>query len=236
MEDFPKLTRLQRAQRVADFARTIPMTWVDSERFAEADLSSVLGLIEARYRVNTPEAFLIVRTMTPGLSEAMLKSAGVKDMTSCFLIAVRSLLGDAFPEIITDEGAAEILRLNEQFQSGSEQCGVEIEAVYRNNVCERTGQVFRFEDWIDQSEAEPVEFVEADYAEPIFKGDLALLFGVDRVTIKRRIEKGELKVLPGTPPGAQKVRVHCDDFLPGLKRKHERTLKLFELKKDTKRQ
>ena len=156
MEDVPKRTTLQRVQRAARFTRTIPMTWVDSQRYGEADLSSSLGFFEARYRINTPEAVFIVRTMALGISEAMLKSAGIERMTSCFLIAVRSLLGDAFPEVTSDEGAAEIQRLNERFQNGSEQCGIEIEAVYRHNRCERTGREFRFEDWIDEpAAAEP---------------------------------------------------------------------------------
>ena len=85
-------------------------------------------------------------------------------------------------------------------------------------------------------EASDSDFLEADYAEPIFKNELAYLFGVERATIARRIATGELRQLPGTPATAKKVRIHGDDFPIGLKRKNERTLRLSELKKNGKRQ
>ena len=78
--------------------------------------------------------------------------------------------------------------------------------------------------------------VEADYAEPMFKNELAYLFGVDRVTIARRIASSELRQIPGTLPKAKKVRIHGDDFPPGLRRPSERKLKLSTRPKDTKRQ
>ena len=80
------------------------------------------------------------------------------------------------------------------------------------------------------------EFVDSDYAEPTFKSDLAFLFGVDRATISRRIQSGELRTLPGTSDTAKKVRVHGDDFPAGLKRLNERKLKLSTLPKRGKRQ
>jgi hypothetical protein len=75
------------------------------------------------------------------------------------------------------------------------------------------------------------EFVDSDYAEPIYKSDLALLFERDRATIARWIESGELRVIPGTPKTAKKVRVHGDDFTDGIKRPHERKAKLSSVKK-----
>ena len=84
--------------------------------------------------------------------------------------------------------------------------------------------------------AEADDVLETDYAEPIGKSELAQLFGVDRKTIKRQLDSGNLRVLPGTLPTAKKIRVHGDDFPPGLKRKNERTQRLSELKKNVKRQ
>ena len=81
-----------------------------------------------------------------------------------------------------------------------------------------------------------VEFVESDYAEPTFKSDLAFLFGVDRATIARRIQSGELRTMPGTSDTAKKVRVHGDDFPVGLKRPTERQQKLSIPHKRGKRQ
>ena len=80
------------------------------------------------------------------------------------------------------------------------------------------------------------EFVDSDYAEPTFKSDLAFLFGVDRATISRRIQSGELRTLPGTSDTAKKVRVHGDDFPAGLKRLNERKQKLSTMPKRRKRQ
>lgn len=157
MNEIPKLTPLQRAQRAADFVRTIPMKWVDSELYEKSALSSVLGFVEARYRVNTPDRVFIVQTMAPQVSLEMLERAGIKDMSSCFLIAVRSLLGADFPKTIRPDYADEILELNRQFTAASEQIGIQIEAVYTNGKCERTGRDLRFEDWIDEPKqaAEP---------------------------------------------------------------------------------
>jgi hypothetical protein len=70
--------------------------------------------------------------------------------------------------------------------------------------------------------------VDSDYAEPILKSDLALLFDVDRATIARRIQSGELHPMPGTSDRAKKVRLHGDDFPPGLKRPNERRARLSE--------
>lgn len=152
MNEIPKLTTLQRAQRAADFVRTIPMKWVDSNRFEEAELSCVRGCVQARYRVNTPECVYIVRTEALLITPTMLEQIGIRN-ARCFLMAVRSLLGDAFPRVITDEGAAEKLRLNNEFTAASEQLGLEVEAVYTNGKCERTGRDFRFEDWIEEPAA-----------------------------------------------------------------------------------
>lgn len=80
------------------------------------------------------------------------------------------------------------------------------------------------------------EFVDSDYAELISKSDLAFLFGVDRATISRRIQSGELRTLPGTSDTAKKVRVHGDDFPAGLKRLNERKQKLSTMPKRAKRQ
>ena len=80
------------------------------------------------------------------------------------------------------------------------------------------------------------EFVDSDYAEPTFKSDLAFLFGVDRATISRRIQSGDLRTLPGTSDTAKKVRVHGDDFPAGLKRLNERKQKLSTMPKRRKRQ
>lgn len=75
------------------------------------------------------------------------------------------------------------------------------------------------------------EFVDSDYAEPIFKSDLAFLFGVNPATIRRRIQSGELRTRPGTSDTAKKVRVHGDDFPAGLKRLNERKQKLSTMPK-----
>ena len=80
------------------------------------------------------------------------------------------------------------------------------------------------------------EFVDSDYAEPISKSDWAFLFVVNPATIRRRIQSGELRTLPGTSDTAKKVRVHGDDFPAGLKRLNERKLKLSTLPKRGKRQ
>jgi hypothetical protein len=82
----------------------------------------------------------------------------------------------------------------------------------------------------------PDEFVESDYAEPIFKSDLAFLFGVDRATIARRIQSGELRAMPGTLDTAKKVRIHGDDFPVGLRRPGERKQQLAMLPKRETRQ
>ena len=90
------------------------------------------------------------------------------------------------------------------------------------------------------SDADPTtildEFVESDYAEPIFKNDLAFLFDVDRATIARRIKSRELRAMPGTLATAKKVRIHGDDFPAGLKRPNERKQKLSSQPKNGKRQ
>lgn len=153
-EVFPVKTPAQRVQRLAGIVRSVPIKWTDSTRYEEADLSLILGFIEARYRVNTPSRVFIVQTMAPQISFEMLERAGVKDMTSCFLIAVRSLLGDDFPEITTDEDASEILRLNDQFTDASETIGIQVEAIYVDGKCERTGREFRFGDWIEESNSD----------------------------------------------------------------------------------
>ena len=80
------------------------------------------------------------------------------------------------------------------------------------------------------------EFVDSDYAEPIFKSDLAFLFDVNVATIRRRIQSGVLRTLPGTLDNAKKVRVHGDDFPAGLKRPNERKQKLSTLPKRGNRQ
>jgi hypothetical protein len=80
------------------------------------------------------------------------------------------------------------------------------------------------------------EIVESDYAEPILKSELAVLFGVDRATIARRIQSGELRTMPGTLDTAKKVRIHGDDFPAGLKRTNDRKQKLSILPKRGKRQ
>ena len=85
-------------------------------------------------------------------------------------------------------------------------------------------------------EEQPVEIVDSDYAEPILKSDLAYMLGVDVVTVRRRINSGELRVIPGTSPTAKKIRVHGDDFPTGLKRPNERKHKLSGLTKSGKRQ
>jgi hypothetical protein len=72
----------------------------------------------------------------------------------------------------------------------------------------------------------PDQVVESDYAEPILKSDLAILFDVSGATISRRIKSGELRTLPGTSDRAKKVRIHGDDFPAGLKRPNERKAKL----------
>ena len=84
--------------------------------------------------------------------------------------------------------------------------------------------------------AAAAEFVESDFAELIFKSDLAVLFGVDRATIHRRIVSGELRTMPGTLDTAKKVRIHGDDFPAGLKRPNERKQKLSSVRKRGKRQ
>jgi len=85
-------------------------------------------------------------------------------------------------------------------------------------------------------EEQPVEIVDSDYAEPILKSDLAYMLGVDVATVRRRIKSGELRIIPGTSPTAKKIRVHGDDFPPGLKRQTERKLKLSLRPKRAKRQ
>lgn len=80
------------------------------------------------------------------------------------------------------------------------------------------------------------DFVESDYAEPILKSDLAFMFDVDRATIARRIQSGELRTMPGTSHAAKKVRIHGDDFPTGLTRPNERKQKLSLLPKLEKRQ
>jgi len=150
----PRKTDLQRTQRLAAIVRTIPMEWTDSKRWPVEELESVQGLIEGRYRVNTADRVFIVRTMAVGLSLDMLEKANIKDATSFFLVGVRSLLGHEFPEVVSEEQSSEILRMNRQFVESSQTCGVEVEAIYANGKCERTGREFRFEDWIAEPEAD----------------------------------------------------------------------------------
>ena len=87
-----------------------------------------------------------------------------------------------------------------------------------------------------QTDADDFEFVDSDYAEPILKSGLAILFGVNQKTITRWIKSGELRAMPGTSQRAKKVRIHGDDFPDGSKRPHERKQKLSALTKPGKRQ
>jgi hypothetical protein len=198
-EVFPVKTPLERVQRIAEIVRTVPMKWTDSKRFEEADLSLILGFINARYRINTPDRFFIVQTMAPQISEEMLKRAGIEEMTSCFLIAVRSLLGDDFPEITTDNGAAEILRLNSEFTNASETIGLQIEAVYSAGKCERTGRDFRFEDWIEESNS-AARKPDADQTHGFTKTELCQLTGYSDNAVNQRLKALEITTAGGGRP------------------------------------
>ncbi len=206
-EVFAVKTPFERVQRIAQIVRTVPMKWTDSKRFEEADLSLILGFIEARYRINTTDRFFIVQTMAPQISEEMIKRAGIEEMTSCFLIAVRSLLGDDFPEITTDNGATEILRLNSEFTNASETIGLQIEAVYSAGKCERTGREFWFEDWIEESNSSERK-PDADQTQRFTKQDLCDLTGYTDGAVNQR-----LKALAITTAGGGRPRKGSKPFL-----------------------
>ena len=119
----------------------------------------------------------------------------------------------------------------------SEYAGVEPANIGNHSVIELLNLMFdRCCRDQDNREAAVIEFVDSDYAEPIGKSELAYMFGVDVATVRRRIKSGELRIIPGTSPTAKKIRVHGDDFPPGLKRQTERKLKLSLRPKRAKRQ
>lgn len=160
-------TDLERARRLAEIVKTIPAHWADSERWPLVKLEQVAGFIECRYRVNTPDRFFIVRTASAGLSFDMLERSGIQHATDFALVAVRSLIGESFPDITTDDGAAEIMRLNRMFVESSESCGATVEAIFTKGNCNRTGREFRFEDWIDGKESPETQISDCHPLSPL---------------------------------------------------------------------
>jgi hypothetical protein len=137
---------LKMARQLADIARTIPKTWTDSKNWHEHELGQVAGLIEFRWRVNgSPpvDRVYILSSVNSAISFKDIEATGIKDAISFHLIAVRSIWGHDFPEVLDAEQASRILEGATPYTV----IGNTIEAVFRHGRNERDDSPFIFSEW-----------------------------------------------------------------------------------------